>query len=112
MVPLAGAGIVRIRRVLPFMMGANLGTTVTSILAATANPIAAAMTVALFHVSFNLFGTLVWWPLRKVPLQLASWYGKLASKKVVYAFIFLFGVFVIVPLAGITLTEAIIRAQS
>lgn len=112
MVPLAGAGIVRIRRVLPFMMGANLGTTITSILAATANPIAAAMTVALFHVLFNLFGTLVWWPLRKVPLFLASWYGKLASQRVVYAFIFLFGVFVIVPLLGITLTEAIIRGQS
>ena len=112
MVPLAGAGIVRIRRVLPFMMGANLGTTITSILAATANPIAAAMTVALFHVTFNLFGTLVWWPLRKIPLLLASWYGKLASKRVVFAFIFLFGVFVIVPLVGITITEAIIRAQS
>lgn len=26
MVPLAGAGVVRLRRVLPFMMGANLGT--------------------------------------------------------------------------------------
>ncbi|TGG91814.1 Na/Pi cotransporter family protein [Natronospirillum operosum] len=109
MVPLAGAGIVRIRRVLPFMMGANLGTTVTSILAATANPIAAAMTVALFHVIFNLTGTAIWWPLRKLPMRIATWYGKLAARKAVYAFGFLLGVFVVIPLLGITITEMLIR---
>ncbi|PAU77636.1 sodium:phosphate symporter [Halomonas salipaludis] len=105
MVPLAGAGVVRMRRVLPFMMGANLGTTVTSLLAATANPIAAAMTVALFHVIFNLTGTAIWWPLRVIPLRVANWYGKLAAKQTRYAFLFLIGVFFIVPLAGIAATE-------
>ncbi|MBD3898349.1 Na/Pi symporter [Halomonas sp. ML-15] len=105
MVPLAGAGVVRMRRVLPFMMGANLGTTVTSVLAATANPIAAAMTVALFHVIFNLTGTAIWYPLRHIPLRVASWYGKLAAKRTRYAFLFLIGVFFIVPLAGIAATE-------
>ena len=105
MVPLAGAGVVRLRRVLPFMMGANLGTTVTSVLAATANPIAAAMTVALFHVIFNLTGTAIWWPLRVIPLRIATWYGRLAGKKIRYAFLFLIGVFLVVPLIGITITE-------
>ncbi|WP_240407787.1 Na/Pi cotransporter family protein [Halomonas sp. JS92-SW72] len=105
MVPLAGAGVVRLRRVLPFMMGANLGTTVTSVLAATANPIAAAMTVALFHVIFNLTGTAIWWPLRVIPLRIATWYGRLAGKQIRYAFLFLIGVFLVVPLVGITLTE-------
>ncbi|WP_245701783.1 Na/Pi symporter [Franzmannia pantelleriensis] len=105
MVPLAGAGVVRMRRVLPFMMGANLGTTVTSVLAATANPIAAAMTVALFHVIFNLTGTAIWWPMRHIPLRAASWYGKLAAKQTRYAFLFLIGVFFVVPLAGIAATE-------
>ncbi|MDR5907728.1 Na/Pi cotransporter family protein [Franzmannia qiaohouensis] len=105
MVPLAGAGVVRMRRVLPFMMGANLGTTVTSVLAATANPIAAAMTVALFHVIFNLTGTAIWWPLRVIPLRVANWYGKLAAKQTRYAFLFLIGVFFVVPLVGIAATE-------
>ena len=105
MVSLAGAGVVRLRRVLPFMMGANLGTTVTSVLAATANPIAAAMTVALFHVIFNLTGTAIWWPLRVIPLRIATWYGRLAGKQIRYAFLFLIGVFLVVPLVGITLTE-------
>ncbi|MFW6346865.1 MAG: Na/Pi symporter [Halomonas sp.] len=105
MVPLAGAGVVRLRRVLPFMMGANLGTTVTSVLAATANPVAAAMTVALFHVIFNLTGTVIWWPLRVIPLRIATWYGRLAGQKIRYAFLFLIGVFLVVPLVGITATE-------
>ncbi|WP_444999936.1 Na/Pi symporter [Halomonas mongoliensis] len=111
MVPLAGAGVVRLRRVLPFMMGANLGTTVTSVLAATANPIAAAMTVALFHVIFNLTGTLVWWPLRVIPLRIATWYGRLAGKQIRYAFLFLIGVFLVVPLVGITITELFMRLR-
>ncbi|MFY0991196.1 Na/Pi symporter [Halomonas sp. C05BenzN] len=105
MVPLAGAGVVRLRRVLPFMMGANLGTTVTSVLAATANPVAAAMTVALFHVIFNLTGTAIWWPLRVIPLRIATWYGRLAGQQIRYAFLFLIGVFLVVPLVGITVTE-------
>lgn len=111
MVPLAGAGVVRLRRVLPFMMGANLGTTVTSVLAATANPIAAAMTVALFHVIFNLTGTAIWWPLRYFPLRIASWYGRLAGRQIRYAFLFLIGVFLVVPLVGITATELFMRLR-
>lgn len=105
MVPLAGAGVVRLRRVLPFMMGANLGTTVTSVLAATANPVAAAMTVALFHVMFNLTGTAIWWPLRHIPLRAATWYGKLAARQTRYAFLFLIGLFLIIPLLGIGAVE-------
>lgn len=111
MVPLAGAGVVRLRRVLPFMMGANLGTTITSVLAATANPIAAAMTVALFHVIFNVTGTLIWWPLRVIPLRIATWYGRLAGQKISYAFLFLIGVFLVVPVVGITLTELFMRLR-
>lgn len=111
MVPLAGAGVVRLRRVLPFMMGANLGTTVTSVLAATANPVAAAMTVALFHVIFNLTGTAIWWPLRVIPLRIATWYGRLAGRQIRYAFLFLIGVFLVVPLLGITATELFMRLR-
>ncbi len=108
MVPLAGAGVVPMRRLLPFMMGSNLATTITSILAATANPVAAAMTVALVHVLFNLMGTAIWYPLRKVPISIANWYGKLASNALGYAFAFLLLIFLVIPLAGIALTEIFI----
>jgi len=108
MVPLAGAGVVPMKRLLPFMMGSNLGTTVTSVLAATANPVNAAVTVALVHVLFNLLGTALWYPLRIVPMRIANWYGKLAANSPRYAFFFLFLVFLVIPLAGIAVTELII----
>ena len=41
-VPLAGAGAVKLKRVYPYTLGANLGTTVTGVIAATANPVAGA----------------------------------------------------------------------
>src|SRR5690554_105782 len=111
MVPLAGAGVVRLRRVLPYMMGANLGTTLTTVLAATANPVAAAMTGALFHLMFNITGTAIWYPLRRIPLRIAHWYGNLAAKRTRYAFVFLFGVFLVIPLGGIAATEIFIRLR-
>jgi len=105
MVPLAGAGVVPMRRVFTFMLGANLGTTVTGVLAATANPMAAAVTVAAFHVTFNLVGTAIWYPLRGIPIRAAYWYGRLASKSTRYAFLFLLLVFFVIPVVGIFLTE-------
>ena len=109
MVPLAGAGVVPMQRVFPFMIGANLGTTVTSILAATANPVSAAMTVALFHVCFNLIGTAIWYPLRNIPVAAATWYGNLAADATRYAFLFLILIFLVIPVAGITITELLIH---
>lgn len=104
-VPLAGAGIIKINRVYAFMLGANLGTTFTGVLAATANPVSAAVTVALFHVTFNLIGTAIWYPLRIVPMGLARWYGRIASHSKRYAFIFLLVVFVVIPGLGLVITE-------
>lgn len=108
MVPLAGAGVVRMRRVFPFMLGANLGTTLTGVLAATANPVAAAMTVALLHVIFNLLGSAIWYPLRRLPIKTASWYGRLAGRRPRYAIGFLLVIFLVIPLVGIGITEFIV----
>lgn len=104
-VPLAGAGIIPLKRIFAFMLGANLGTTMTGVLAATANPISSAVTVAIFHVTFNLIGTAIWYPSRVVPIGIARWYGRLAAKSKRYAFLFLLMVFVVIPFIGIVLTE-------
>ncbi len=107
-IPLAGAGAVKLKRVFPFMLGANLGTTVTGVIAATAAPVEAAVAVAISHVTFNLIGTSIWYPLRRVPLGLARWYGKIAARSKRYAFVFLFVIFFIIPLIGIGITELLI----
>ena len=108
-VPLAGAGAVKIGRVYAFMLGANVGTTVTGIIAAAAVPEnrAIAATVAVSHVLFNIVGISIWYPLRAVPIGLAQWYGRLASISKRYAFLFLLMVFVVVPVAGLLITELV-----
>jgi sodium-dependent phosphate cotransporter len=99
MVPLVGAGVVTLEQLFPFTIGANLGTTVTALLAslATGNP--AAVSVALSHLLFNLGGTLLIYPLpplRAIPLALARWLGALGAKNrpaaVAYVLVVFFGV--------------------
>jgi len=71
-VPLAGAGMVRLRQIFPYTMGANIGTTGTALLAAlaTTNPIA--VTAAFAHLVFNIFGIIIFYPLKIIPITLAE----------------------------------------
>lgn len=100
MIPLAGAGAVKSKRVFPFMLGCNLGTTVTGLLAASANPAAAAVGVAICHVTFNLIGCVIWYPLRFIPIGLARWYAELAARSRRYYFLYILVVFFLVPGIG------------
>ncbi len=107
-VPLAGAGAVKLRRVFPYVLGANLGTTVTGLIAATAAPQAEAVAVAFAHVTFNLLGTALWYPLRVVPIGIARRFGRLAARKKAFALAYLLFVFVVTPLVGLIITELIL----
>ena len=77
LVPLGGAGLLRLEQAFPVTIGANIGTTVTALLAALAvsGPNAAAgLEIALVHLLFNLSALLLIYPLervRRVPLGLA-----------------------------------------
>lgn len=110
MVPLAGAGTFTLRQIYPFMLGANIGTTITALLAATAvsGPMEVpAMQIALVHVLYNFFAVLFIYGvpfLRELPLRGAERLSRLASKKKWYAAVWIFGVFLILPLCLIALT--------
>jgi len=74
-VPLAGAGILTIYQIFPYTLGANVGTTVTAMLAALSVGEISAVTIAFAHMLFNIFGILMIWPIptiRKVPIVLAQ----------------------------------------
>ena len=79
LVPLGGAGLLRLEQAFPVAIGANIGTTVTALLAAMAvsGPNASAgLEIALVHLLFNVSGLLLIYPLeavRRVPLGLARW---------------------------------------
>ena len=99
-VPLVGAGAIKLRRAFPFMLGCNIGTTVTAVIAATANPMAAAVGVAICHVFFNVIAVAIWYPMRFVPIGLATWYGRLAARSKWYYVAFLLVVYFAIPGLG------------
>lgn len=110
MVPLAGAGTFSLRQIYPFMLGANIGTTVTALLAATAvtGAVAAhALEIAIVHVLFNVFAVALIFGLpflRNLPIFGAEWLAGLASERKLYAAVWVLGVFVVVPLLLIAIT--------
>ena len=79
-VPLAGTGVLTLQQIFPYTLGANIGTTITAILASfsTGNP--AAVTVALAHLTFNILGIAIFYPLRALPIWMAEKTGKLAAR--------------------------------
>ena len=99
-VPLAGAGVLTLRQIFPFTLGANIGTTVTSLLAAMVlNP--TAMIVAFSHLIFNIFGIIVIYPikaLRQIPMNAANKLAELAIRNKFIPILYLLVVFVLIPL--------------
>ena len=100
-VPLVGAGIVTLTQMFPFTLGANIGTTVTPILAAlsTGNP--AALAVGLAHLLFNITGTVLIYPLpaiRRIPLFLAEKMGDLGARSRVLAGTYIITAFFALPI--------------
>ena len=79
-IPLAGAGLITVRQIFPYTVGANIGTTGTAILAAMATQNHIAVTVALAHLCFNIFGIILFYPLKFIPIWLAEFVGKKASQ--------------------------------
>ena len=79
-VPLAGTGVLTVRKIFPYTLGANVGTTITAILASLSTGNAVALTVALAHLTFNIFGIVIFYPLKSLPINLALKVGDLASR--------------------------------
>jgi len=112
-VGMVAAGFLDLNRAYPFTLGANIGTTITALLASlvTLNSESGAavntigLTVALSHLVFNIYGTMIFLPLRKVPIFCATKFGQFASEFKVLAIIFVICGFYVVPLALIFLTR-------
>ena len=103
LVPLGAAGLLRLEQALPITIGANIGTTVTALLAALAvsgpNAIVG-LEIALVHLMFNLTGTVMIYPLkvtRSVPLRLARHLTTLALRSRKLTLFWVAGLFYGVP---------------
>ncbi len=99
LVPLLGGGIISLEVAFPIILGANVGTTITALLAALTGT-QAGLTIALVHLLFNVSGILLIYPIkpfRNIPLGMARWMGDRVYEKRRVAVIFVLLVFFIIP---------------
>lgn len=99
LVPFAGAGIVKLEKVFPVTLGANVGTTVTALLASLAGD-SRGLTIALVHLLFNVAGILIIYPtraIRGIPLRLARALADAAVRSRRNAILFVIGLFYMLP---------------
>ncbi len=85
-VPLVGAGLLTVRQIFPYVLGANVGTTITAILAALATGqqgAEVAVTAAFAHLMFNVLAIGILWWVKFIPIGAAEAFARLAvrSKK-------------------------------
>lgn len=106
--PLVGMGVIHLEQMFPLTLGANIGTTVTGLLAAQVSGSKEALQVALAHLFFNIFGIIIWYPIprvRQIPLGLATKLGKATRVWRGFPLVYLFLAFFLFPivLLGISL---------
>lgn len=107
--PLVGLGIVKLERMYPLTIGANIGTTFTGIMAALAqrsDHLDKAMQVAMCHLFFNISGIIIWYPLpfMRLPVTMAKFLGMTVEKYRWFAIVYLITAFFLFPAAIFGLT--------
>ncbi|EEY57303.1 sodium-dependent phosphate transporter, putative [Phytophthora infestans T30-4] len=98
--PLAGLGVVSLEQVYPLVIGANLGTTGTALLAALVTGKSDSVAIALVHFWFNVFGILLFYPIPITRKPILGWARSLAFSSAAWpmtAIIFLMILFLVAP---------------
>lgn len=107
-VPLAGAGILNLTQIFPYTLGANIGTTVTALLASLVSGTHAPLAVAFSHLLFNIYGIGLIWPvktIRQIPIRLAEWFAEKSVDHRILPFLYIAVVFFIIPLSLILIVR-------
>jgi len=98
--PLCGLGVLPLDKMLPMTLGANIGTTCTALIASLVSLKFGAIQIALCHLFFNIFGILIWFPIkpmRKIPLGAAKLLGLYASYYRFVPGLYILIAFVVIP---------------
>lgn len=108
-VPIVAKKIVSIRMAAPFIMGANVGTTITAFIAAMMNSGNSAINLAIAHFLFNAIGVIFFFPvpaMKEIPIALSLGLGKLTMRYRLTGFVFILLTFFLIPFALIYLNRA------
>ncbi|XP_049272043.1 sodium-dependent phosphate transport protein 2C-like [Rhipicephalus sanguineus] len=105
----AGDRVAGLHRAYPVLVGANIGTTSTGLLAALAgDPTPDTLQLALCHSFFNVYGALLFYPVpfMRFPLPLAQLIAATAAQYRWFAVAYLLLVFITLPLLALVLSFA------
>lgn len=111
MVPLAGAGIATLDDIYPFVLGANVGTCVTALIATTATGSSVSFQLALVHLSYNLLAVALIYGLpilRIVPLTMARALATTTKRYRIVAIAYVMGTFFLLPFLALWLSSRLI----
>jgi sodium-dependent phosphate cotransporter len=106
-VPLVATDKIKLHQVYPFIIGANIGTTITALLAAVFKT-PEAISIAMAHFMFNLVGGVILLlipGLNKLPLLFTRLLGGLTIRHRIISLIYLIITFFLLPFAFIYLTK-------
>ncbi len=108
LVPMVAAGVLTLRNAYPVTLGANVGTTVTALIASFAAERPEALVIALVHLLFNISGILGFYPIRwirDIPVRMAEKLADIAVRNRVIVALYVAGTFVVLPLVGILVAQ-------
>ncbi|PRY89711.1 Na/Pi symporter [Mongoliibacter ruber] len=98
-VPAVANRKVSLVKAFPFIIGANIGTTITAAIAAIYKT-EAAISIAIVHFLFNFFGALIFLPfpgIRNIPVKLATFLGRESVRTRFVGFAYIVLTFFIIP---------------
>ena len=106
-VPLVANRKVSVAKSFPFIVGANIGTTITAVIASIYKT-EAAIALAFVHVLFNCLGALIFLPfprVRAIPVRMAQFMGRNSAKHKILGFAYILLTFFIIPFLLIYLSK-------
>ena len=104
LIPLTAAGVLTLRNAYPVTLGANVGTTITALLASLATGSTDSLTVALVHTTFNVIGILLLYVVpfaRNVPIRSAERLAEIAVVRRQWAIAYVVVLFIAIPALGV-----------
>ncbi len=104
LIPLVASGVILVRNAYPITLGANIGTTITALLAALGAGSVDGLTIALVHTIFNAVAIALIWPIPKIrylPVDVAERFSALAVERRSLALTYAIGMFIVIPTVGI-----------
>ncbi|PIB35065.1 hypothetical protein BFP72_06470 [Reichenbachiella sp. 5M10] len=108
-VPLGATEKIKIAKLFPYIVGANVGTTITALIAAL-NKSEAAMNIALVHFLFNAIGAIIFLIipiLKTLPILYARKFGMMTMQYKVVGFFYILFIFFVLPLSLIFLDKIV-----